>query len=153
MKDGIIFRVDSDQGVIELLRSEGVELDQSDVDNMGRLTSLGESLGMSAENIHGAFESVVRNPDFQNNYTPEEGAVRLLEQYCGNDQKLAESTMERAQEAISQLDGDAQAYLDETGLGSNPAVIIAFSNMIESKFGSAVDEPGFGDIPGPSEDM
>lgn len=134
--------VDSEEGIKRLMRDEGVELDSEDVANMRRLTSLGQHLGMSEENIQGAFQSVVRNPDYQKTFTNEEGERRLLEHYCDNDPNLCQSVIERAQQALGELDQTTIEYLDSTGLGSNPAVLIAFSNMIESKFGSALDEPG-----------
>ena len=135
--------LETNQDIIDFMAKEGVHLDDADVENMSRLAGLGEHLGFTREEVRAAFGQVVRSPIYGQTFDYEGGFDYLTDNYCQGNVDLAVSVIKKAQEVLGNLDDQTRAYLDETGLGNHPDVIVALSNFAESKLGSALDDPSY----------
>lgn len=144
--------LETNEDIKEYLAKEGVHLDDTDLENMDRLVGIGENLGFTEDEVRAAFNTVVRSPIYGETFTNEEGAQYLLDKVAHGDHNLARSILDRSKEVLGRMDSQTRAYLEETGLGNHPDVICALAGFAESKWGSAVDDPGALQIDYPDED-
>jgi hypothetical protein len=104
------------------------------------LINFGERAGIANEDMKAVFNNFVRSPEFGKSYDVDSG-LDALHHYCDGNDKLMDSIIVRAQEAIDQMDdATRRLIIEDTFLGNNPKFIVLMANLAGSHMGSGVDD-------------
>jgi predicted heme/steroid binding protein len=124
----------------EYMKSVNPNWTDGDHEILDAFVEFSDSIGIPQEHTKVIFDNFVRSPEFGKTYTQEDGLKALL-QLCGGDQVMADTVAARAVDVVSRMPAEMQSrILDDTKLGNNPRLVYLLSSLIESKFGSDLDD-------------
>lgn len=133
---------ETDQELLEVITEVGIEMDEYDLEMLDELSDFGQELGLTEQEAGEIFGNTIRANDHKLHYNQEGGEQRLAE-LCNNDLDLARNHVERAK-AVLKAKGSAKlnSWLESTGAGNSPPVILALSHLYDRGMGGNVDDLG-----------